>query len=318
MMILNWKAQEEKNFAKIVASILSHNDISKNTLGKKNFWDSKTGALVSVICYYAAGAVTIFLFTDIPITNLSPCNFRKSGYPNVSECGMSISLISFTVPIVYFAQNYGSLGVFSFRLEAWMKNGNTAIGIAIAVVLYMTVGYHSDALLKEHIPLISFMVTITLNICTRCAVPALYYVFYYKQRSVVDEKIRKQFKVAENQPFSMRKLVDHAGTELETDSIVLYYAIKQIIQLRKSTKDTFRECEQLATLVFDNYVIGNRKTLDYYGLRDIVKNVKSPIELIEREVTVLVDLDYSIQEQIILPMFARMVRQNPEHRIDNM
>jgi hypothetical protein len=130
---------------------------------------------------------------------------------------------------------------------------------------------------------------------------------YYVEQSKFDDDIREQFLVAEKQPFAMAKLAEFAGTELETDSVVLYQAVRSLLELRNSTKDTFESCDRLAKLIFNNYISGTRNTLYYYDMQSIVKNVKSPIELLERE-AVIVQLNTQIIEHIMLPMFARMTK----------
>jgi hypothetical protein len=126
----------------------------------------------------------------------------------------------------------------------------------------------------------------------------------------MQKHIIENFGVVEQQPFAWKKFVDHAGTELETEAVLLYQAVRTLIELRKNTNDTFSSCEQLAKLVFDNYISGNRNTLTVYSLRYMVQEIKSPVELLEKETTVLVPLKEQLREKVLLPMFARMNKKN--------
>jgi hypothetical protein len=165
-------------------------------------------------------------------------------------------------------------------------------------------------LLEEHAISTSFLLICTINMFARCMIPTIYHEFVFKQQSKLTDIIREQFEVAEKQPFSMNKLVEQVSSELEMDSLLLYEVVRTILKLRKSTNDTFERSELLSKFVIDNYVHGTRKTLDYYGLRSIVDGVNTPIELLEREATVLRNLKVHSRERIVLPMFARMVKQN--------
>jgi hypothetical protein len=322
MIIFKWKIQNQKKLAKVSNYIVENNDVTEGTVvAHKYMLDSALGSILVMCGYFGFGAATVFFLTDIPVGDFSPCNLAE-GYPVAAESGLAISLISLTCMVAYSMQNYFALGVFSFRVEVWLQVANVLMSSSIVSVYFLTVqnlDKTTGELLQDHVTLITFMGIITLNMCTRCIIPALYYKYYYKQRSIVDDKIREQFAIAEKQPFSMKKLIDHAGKELEIDSLVLYNTIRCIIEQRKGTEDTFHRCERLATLVFDNFIRGEQKTLDFYGLRNLVNGVKSSIELLEKEVTVLTELHNSIRERIILPMFARMVRQSPaEKRVDNI
>jgi hypothetical protein len=161
------------------------------------------------------------------------------------------------------------------------------------------------ALLRENVT--SLVIVLTLNVGIMCGIPVYYYYVYYLKKSQVTDIIRNKFSIAEKQPFAMEQMINYAGKELETESVLLYQLVSTIIKLRSNTLDNhFETCERLAKIVYDKYICGSCKTLTWYELTHTVSSIKTHIELLEKEI-VLKQLQDLTREKIILPMFARMI-----------
>ncbi len=284
-------------------------------IAPKHALSTLKGAFFVACGFLTLGAVGIYGFTDISFTEWDSCN-TGLGYPKVPQVGLVIGISVITIIIGYILQNPEIMRITCLRAEVWLSICNSLINVVFMTSLYRVLLFlesrdkHAMELLEEHAISTSFLLICTINMFARCMIPTIYHEFVFKQQSKLTDIIREQFEVAEKQPFSMNKLVEQVSSELEMDSLLLYEVVRTILKLRKSTNDTFERSELLSKFVIDNYVHGTRKTLDYYGLRSIVDGVNTPIELLEREATVLRNLKVHSRERIVLPMFARMVKQN--------
>ncbi len=308
LIIFKTKIKQEKKLAKIVSTISALDDTKETEItNPKHMLDSLFGAILVACACLGLGALSVALFTDIPFTDLSACNTIR-GYPNTPECGFGITIAAYTLLITYAIFNYKTIRIISVQIEFWLHVLTIFITVSLMSCygVMLTVGNALGIVIQVNVTYVSFIIIFFYNVSVRCLLPTLYN-RYYVEQSKFDDDIREQFFVAEKQPFAMEKLAEFAGTELETDSVVLYQAVRSLLELRNSTKDTFESCDRLAKLIFNNYISGTRNTLYYYDMQSIVKNVKSPIELLERE-AVIVQLNTQIIERIMLPMFARMTK----------
>jgi hypothetical protein len=318
-MIYKAKIKGEKAMAKLVnATVDSLGTSSLETVSPRHMLDSLSGALLVAFGFLLLGFSSIYIFTNVPFTNFDSCN-NKYGFPGVSRCGVAIGYSIITALFMYALQNPETVRVTCIKAEVWLAVGNSVFTLSFLLIMeqaMMWLSLHNNELLAEllhdNITHTSFMLVFTVNVLARIGIPTLYHELVFKKQSIVTDKIRQQFMSAVKQPYELKQLVDYAGSELETDSILLYQAVRSILQLRRSTTNSFNSCERLSNFVFENYIVGSRKTLDHYGIRSVVKNIKSPIELLEKETTVLAELNTQILERIMLPMFARMVRQQIE------
>jgi hypothetical protein len=320
LYIFKHKIRSEKLLAKTIATLPSLKETSLDITAPPPFMDSLLGAILVACSYLLEGTLAMLIFSDIPITSFEGCKLLY-GYPNTPEIGFGIIIIIFTLMITYILQNPETGRVFYLDVEVWLSIGNT-----LFMLLFLFASHYAKMFLmgagnqfvvdflETYVIQTAYSTIFTYNVVVRFVVPTLYHELVYRKNSIVDETVREQFALVQKQPFAMKKLIEYAGTELETDSVLLYQVVRSIIDLRESTHDAFAQCERLAKLIVDNYIRGRRTTLHVYGLRYIVKDIKTPTELIEKEFTVLVELNKNIQEKIILPMFARMVRQGNSSR----
>ncbi len=278
----------------------------------KHVLDSIMGGVIIFFATFATGAILITLFTDLNVTDLQGCN-TMHGYPKTAEIAFSFGITLIATILTFSYYNPEASNIFCIRTESWLCVLSAFVTVAYLGAFYGTknilllAGDNAIVLLiEEHLTFLSLMIKYTVNIVIRCMLPLVYYKFIYTRRSVVNEETRAKFIIAKQQSFAMKKLVEHARSELETESIVLYQAVRSIRNLRQSTTDTFADCERLARMIWENYIQGDRKTLDFYDIRGVVSGIQSPIELLEKEGTVLVTLENEILEKIILPMYARM------------
>jgi hypothetical protein len=306
----------------MVKSLPRLKETSLEALVPTPFLDSLRGAVLLVVGLLSVSATALFIFTDIPVTDFDGCQ-TLYGYPNIPEIGFAIAVLGITSLIVYAVQNSEAGNILHLNVEVWLSLSTGFIIVMLILVVYYTYSFllmigdnvFIADMLSEYYVFTAFGLIFTVAMCIRCVLPTVYHEIYFKKYSLVDTTIREQYALLEKQPFAMEKLTSHAGTELDTEAILLHEAVRSIIELRKSTEDTFPTCEKLAQLVFDNYIVGKRRTLDVYGLRHIVKDVTSPLELIEKEVSVLVPLLEQSREKIMLPLFARMTRQTSTKEI---
>jgi hypothetical protein len=147
-----------------------------------------------------------------------------------------------------------------------------------------SVANQSPLFFGDNINLTLLVIALSTNIVILCAVPAYYYYQVYKPNSVVTEEIRTQYRVAEKQPFAMKQLFDHAGKELETESILFYELVSVVLKLRANVLDNnFEKCEKLVNVMFNKYVNGDSKVLQWYDMNTIVSKITAPIDLLEQE-----------------------------------
>ncbi len=314
MIIFKSKIEDEKKLSKVVHALVADNVPHVDIKARRHWLDSKLGAAVFAVGHIAIGLTIVFFLTDIPFTEFEACNWLPEGYPGVSEYGFVVMFTITTIMVSYAMYHPETLTVMCIQIEFLSIVLSTIIGIAlfaIYVTVY-TVDKSQGVLITGKIVFILFEFIFAYNVCVRCLVPTLYNVFFYKPNSVVDEDIRDQFSIVERQQHVLKKLMEQATSELEMESLLLYCLVKSMIDLRKSTSGPFERCERLAAMVYDNYISSSRtrKTLDTYHMRHLVEKVTSPLELLEKEVSVLAELDSQVRERIILPLYARMLHQN--------
>ncbi len=316
LYIFKKKIQREKKLEKSIES----GTLSTAPISNDHWLDTLSGAILLFCGIFGLGLTCIYMFTDIPLES-SACNMYR-GYPGVSQLGVTITLITITALVVYTIQNYHVTTVSYFKFEVWLVAFNALFMIffllllrGVQKVMLRDGNKFLEELLEENGIFTALMLSITIFIFVRCFLPMMYHL-NFKYESIVTDKIRELFIIAEKQPFAMKKLTEYAGTELETESVLLYYAVRTLLEHRTSVKDSFVQSESVAKVIVDHYICGSRKTLDYYGLRSIVRDIKTPVELIEKEKTVLVELEAQIRERIMLPMFARWSKNNSTKAYD--
>jgi type IV secretory pathway TrbD component len=294
-----------------------HSDIeeSADTKPFKHFLNSALGGIFVILTPLLIHSVIIYFYTDIGITEFAPCNL-KDGYPGQGEIGFTSGIIIISTSIIYLLQNRAVMSIILFQLEFWLIITNTFVLLVMwfATFVVLKVVASSDPWFTTNFAYISFVVLIATNVFIECVLPLLYYLFRFKPRSAVTDEIRAKFSLCHKQAKALEKLVDHASTELETESILLYQAIRTLRSNRANVlSSNFESCLRLATLIFEKYIQGEYKTLKWYDLRYITSRVSKPIELLEKE-SVLEELETAVREKIVLPMYARMeAKQKPSY-----
>jgi hypothetical protein len=82
----------------------------------------------------------------------------------------------------------------------------------------------------------------------------------------------------------MKQLFDNAGKELETEPILFYELVSVVLKLRANVQDNnFEICEKHANVIFNKYVNGDSKVLQWYDMNTIVSKITAPIDLLEQE-----------------------------------
>ncbi len=273
-----------------------------------HFLESFLGSVLVIILYLAIGTTLIFTFTDIQFGDLDAC-FNRNSYPKISEIGFTIGIVLISSNLVSSIRKPDLLHVYNYFIEFWLLVTNTLFMMSIMFMLLLLSKIESIAnryaLLRENVT--SLVIVLTLNVGIMCGIPVYYYYVHYLKKSQVTDTIRNNFSIAEKQPFAMEQMINHAGKELETESVLLYQLVSTIVKLRSNTLDNqFETCEKLAKIVYDKYICGSCKTLTWYEMTHTVSSIKAHIELLEKEI-VLKQLQDLTREKIILPMFARMV-----------
>jgi hypothetical protein len=273
-------------------------------VSRPHFLESFVGSLLLVACIIPIGAVLVYTFTDLQFGDMDAC-YNRGGYPKMSEIGLSVGLTAIASNVANNMQHQKAYHVFNYLIEFWMLLANSIIMMCVHFMMLLVTKITPMAIMRENIT--SFVIIITINITLICGLPMYYYYFYYNKRSQVTDVTRSKFSIAEKQPFAMEQLIEFAGKELETDSILLYLLVTAIIKLRSNHLDSeFQNCEKLATVMFEKYIQGSVKTLTWYDMHHIVSEITSPIQLLEKE-AVLKQLQETTRERIVLPMFARML-----------
>ncbi len=258
------------------------------SLTKRHPLESLLGAICSFSIHALIGFVLLNTFADVPFNDPESCN-KLHSYPEVSEIGFSLDIILIVTNILLYVQNPQVLHVFNYFIDFWLLLSNTILTLPIGVVLLIlskteSVANQSPLFFGDNINLTLLVIALSTNIVILCAVPAYYYYQVYKPNSVVTEEIRTQYRVAEKQPFAMKQLFDHAGKELETESILFYELVSVVLKLRANVLDNnFEKCEKLVNVMFNKYVNGDSKVLQWYDMNTIVSKITAPIDLLEQE-----------------------------------
>jgi hypothetical protein len=303
------RSQKQKQLGVTARSLVANRDIdNKEATPFYHYLDTPPGAALCFLAHITVQGVLIALTTDISPLDLEPCNI-KGMFPGTTQVARSIGLPLLIATIAYGLMNLKVLVVFIFNYIFWLMLTNAFVVLslwaAISLVLKLVITH--DVWLTTHFVKLTFLVIISCNVFVDCVLPMLYYEFLYKPRSVVTENIRSTFDITKNQPFSMDKLADFASTELETESILLYHTIKALKEQRSNVlQSDFKACERLATFIFENYIQGKWKTLEWYQLCYITEKVTKPLDLMEKK-SILDSLEIGVTENIVLPMYARMI-----------
>ncbi len=163
------------------------------------------------------------------------------------------------------------------------------------------------SLVVDNYSVSALVLLITLNIFVLCVIPAIYNAIYSK-RSIVTDEVRSKFDLAEKQPFAMQQLLEYAGKELETESLLLYQLVRSIRKLRANVLDNkFEASLALAKILLDKYVHEGWNTLLWYDMQGLLGGIQTPIQLLEKD-SILELLEIRCRDKIVLPMFARMLK----------
>jgi hypothetical protein len=302
------RSQNQNQLGVTARSLVENRDID----GKKatpfyHFLDTLPGAALCFLAHTIVHGVLIALTTDISPLDLEPCNI-KGMFPGTTQVARSVGLPILIATIAYGLMNLKVLIVFIFNYIFWLMLTNVFVVLTLwtsfALVLKLVTNHDW---ISTHLVKVTFLAIISSNIFIDCVLPVLYYHFFYKPRSVVTQHTRATFDITKHQPFSMDRLTDFASTELEAESILLYHTIKALKEQRSNVlQSDFKACERLATFIFENYIQGKWKTLEWYQLCYITEKVTKPLELMEKK-SILDSLEIGVTENIILPMYARML-----------
>ncbi len=163
------------------------------------------------------------------------------------------------------------------------------------------------SLVVDNYSVSALVLLITLNVFVLCVIPTIYNAIYSK-RSIVTDEVRSKFNLAEKQPFAMQQLLEYAGKELETESLLLYQLVRSIRKLRANILDNkFDASLALAKIILDKYVHEGWNTLLWYDMQGLLGGIQTPIQLLEKE-SILELLEIRCRDKIVLPMFARMLK----------
>jgi hypothetical protein len=193
-----------------------------------------------------------------------------------------------------------------------MMTANALFMLAIFCALLLLSKIESTAnewlsLVVDNYSVSALVLLITLNIFVLCVIPAIYNAIYSK-RSIVTDEVRSKFDLAEKQPFAMQQLLEYAGKELETESLLLYQLVRSIRKLRANVLDNkFEASLALAKILLDKYVHEGWNTLLWYDMQGLLGGIQTPIQLLEKD-SILELLEIRCRDKIVLPMFARMLK----------
>ncbi len=306
------KAQRNKKLGVCVSSVMANKDIDvKSVRPFYHFLDTLPGAIVSFLLYFVVHLISFALFSEASISDLDICNTKGYQFPGAGRAAYGVGVPLLMSAIVFGFMNPAALMVFNFQLTFWLMLTTTLVVaiLWVTTIAVLTLLNNRNSWLGVNFSYVSFVLFIGAAIFVDCIIPIIYYHLFYKRRSKVSDDIRAKFMVAEQQPFSMDKLTDFASNELETESVLLYQVIRAIKSQRSNILNSnFGASERLAKFLIDNYIKGGWKTLEWYELSYITKDITSPLDLLEKE-TSIDELEIGVRERIILPMYARMERK---------
>jgi hypothetical protein len=307
LFLYKLRAQKNKKLSASIASVIANKDIdTREATPFYHLFDTLPGAVILFTLHLLPHVVGLLSFTEISWTDPEPCN-TKNHFPGVSQVAMSVGVPTLISVLIYGVINSASAVVFIFQITFWVMMTNIFVVLSLWMsILYMLKLLNVQDIWIRNFNFVSFSLFIGMNIFIDCVLPVIYYHLFYKPKSQVTRETKALFILAEKQPFSLEKLTEFASTELESESVLLYHVVKALKAQRADVLNSdFKSSERLATFIFTNYIQGGWKTLSWYDLAHITKEVKSPLELLENE-TIIDDLEIGVRENIILPMFARM------------